>query len=210
METLKEERWLQHVMEQDKLDKWGWVIYRCTYKDDEAWSQFKAEIEDQCRESLRRQDVPELIDTMEWTFIEDRESLDGASKDQLRARFKAWAEEAIKVEQPRATGSALIDIPRYCFFIQIDEEALYSITAENKGAGFVNFVDARWKPWRDREFSEKYEHDWDTFDDIEGCKEENVGWVMLHVSEVMPYFYGEAPFDDAWDLIYLRPPDIVC
>ena len=27
-----------------KHDKWGWVIYRCTYGDDEAWSQFQKQI----------------------------------------------------------------------------------------------------------------------------------------------------------------------
>ena len=24
-----------------KQDKWGWVIYRTTYKDDAAWERFK-------------------------------------------------------------------------------------------------------------------------------------------------------------------------
>ncbi|KAK1764214.1 hypothetical protein QBC33DRAFT_547513 [Phialemonium atrogriseum] len=33
--------WLRRI----KHDKWGWVIYRCTYSDDAAWARFKQMIE---------------------------------------------------------------------------------------------------------------------------------------------------------------------
>jgi len=73
-------------LKNDKHDKWGWVIYRCTYDDDEGWTRFKQFIIQQSRANITESDTPELADSLEWTFVEDRATLDGASKDQLRSR----------------------------------------------------------------------------------------------------------------------------
>jgi hypothetical protein len=63
-------------------------------------------------------------------------------------------------EQPRAKAETernpepTIGIPRYHYFIQVDEEALQSVLAAPEidlhGQGFINFVDSRWKPLGDR------------------------------------------------------------
>jgi hypothetical protein len=132
---------------------------------------------------MQKSDAPEVADKLEWTFVEDRAALDGASRTQLRERFKQWAAQAIFTEQPRAQAQAQEDptfgIPRYDYFIQVDEEALQSVLAAPKndisGKGFVNFVDARWKPLGDR-YSD---NDDEKFDPIDGCTEENVGWIRI-------------------------------
>jgi hypothetical protein len=68
--------WLKN----NKFDKWGWVIYRCTYNDDEGWTRFKQFIIQQSHTHIAECDTPELADSLEWTFVEDRATLDGVSK----------------------------------------------------------------------------------------------------------------------------------
>src|SRR5271170_1181716 len=111
---------IQGSLRKMKHDKWGWVIYRCTYGDNEAWTLFKKIINQHSREIIADGDTPEAGDSLEWTFVEDRGTLDGASREQLRARFKAWAGEAIRTEQPQAENDQTFGIPRYNFFIQVD------------------------------------------------------------------------------------------
>ena len=40
------------------------------------------------QEEMQESDTPEVADKLEWTFAEDRAALDGASRSQLRERFK--------------------------------------------------------------------------------------------------------------------------
>lgn len=106
---------LKESLEAIKHDKWGFVVYRTTYADDEAWACFKKAVDERSRESIAESDAPELTESLEWTFVEDRDALDGASRDQLRARFKTWAAEAVKTENPRATNVApLCSDPYFC------------------------------------------------------------------------------------------------
>ena len=64
-----------------KHERWGWVIYRCTYNDDEAWDRFKDFVDQQSRQFIAESDTPEIADSLEWTFIENRDILDNATKD---------------------------------------------------------------------------------------------------------------------------------
>ena len=129
------------------------MIYRCTYQDDDAWERFKRIVHERSQELIQTSDTPEVADSLEWTLVEDRVPLDGASRSQLRERFNTWAAEAIPIEQLRAeaeierTLEPSFGIPRYVYFVQVDEEALQSVIAAPKpdllGEGFINFVDSR-------------------------------------------------------------------
>lgn len=198
-----------------KHDKWGWVIYRCTYDDDDAWTRFKQSINQQSRETIARSDTPEAGDSLEWTFVEDRGTLDGASRDQLRARFKAWAADAIRTEQPRAEDDRTFGIPRYNFFIQVDQAALRDVVYEAPlppekdvhGQGYVNFVDANWEPLSERLPTGAREVD-ELYEPIDGCREEDVGWMKIALNMVGPYFYeAMTGFPDVWYAFYQRPPE---
>lgn len=100
-----EERQWQNTIAESKLDKWGWVIYRCTYKDNQAWERFKQNIIETSRRGINESDAPELADRLELTFVEDR-TLEDAPMEQLRARFKEWAAHACPKGQPRAKNHA--------------------------------------------------------------------------------------------------------
>jgi len=228
-----------------KHDKWGFVIYRCTYQDDRAWERFKQIFHERTREYLEMSETPEaatsLAESLEWTFVEDRVALDGASKCQLRESFKEWAVRNIATEQPRAQTQAETQedpgptfwIPRYRYFIQVDEEALQSVLAAPKDdfheGGFINFVDSRWKPMGDRpsrscisdnrdiegadedEVAEDEGED-EVFDPIDGCTEENVGWMRLAAATVVGTEFYVGVFDypgGGWYVSYKRPPETV-
>ena len=220
MSWLRPTEKIQDRLRELKHDRWGWVIYRCTYGDDEAWSRFKEIIDQRSRGIIADFGTPEVGDSLEWTFVEDRRTLNGASRDQLRSRFKAWAAKAIRREQPRAENDETFGVPRYNFFIQVDEGALRSVVYEAPqppnmdvdGKGYVNFVDANWKPLikilpakarEVREIDQSYEP-------IDGCREEDVGWMKIGSVMAGPDFYDAMTGSpDVWYDFYERPPETV-
>ena len=64
------------------------------------------------------------------SFVDDRATLDGASKDELRVRFKGWAAEAIVTENPRAEQNRNPDVPRYRYLVQFDGEVSRNVVTE--------------------------------------------------------------------------------
>lgn len=149
---------------------------------------------------------PELANSLEWTFVSDRASLDGASRDQLRDHFRAWAAEAEKAEQSRGTIATDITAQRYGYFIQVDEEALRSVVDGDAnhclGEGQVNIV-------RCGEFDlgpEAREGDREHVEVEDGDE----GWMVIAAHMVGPDFYdsiGQLPQD--WWAFYTPPPRLV-
>lgn len=124
--------------------------------------------------------------------------MEGASKEKLRAHFQSWAEKAVAIENPRfdrARPFSEFNLACYSYFIEVDKEALRSIG--NLGSS-VNFIRANWESDPDSEHC---------YEPVEGCKEEDVGWILLSqsmiVAESTDYF--EAP-EDVWYTYYIRPP----
>jgi hypothetical protein len=198
-------------------DKWGFVIYRCTYQDDQAWDRFKQIVYNRTQQDMAGSDAPEVASSLEWTLVEDP-SLHGASKDQVRARHKQWATQAFTTEQPRAHEYQTFGDPRYRYFIQVDEEALQSVVSapgiDPSGTSFVNFVDSQWKSLSEEFPDEEDEDDEDedeAFDPIEGCTEEDVGWMKIAATMIDASFYDvSAGFAyGAWHEYYQRPPAVV-
>lgn len=83
----------------------------------------------------------------------------------------------------------------------------------------MNFIDAYWKPLNGKylecpdpslkkDFGVKLE---ERFEPIEGCVEENVGWMKLATINVCTEFYVNigGTNDESWYHYYKRPPDIV-
>ncbi|KAK3946799.1 hypothetical protein QBC32DRAFT_356491 [Pseudoneurospora amorphoporcata] len=202
------------------LDKWGWVIYRTTYGNDDAWARFRARVERESRASISRSDAPEIADKLEWTWVEDAAALDGIPRGALRERFRAWvgAEKERMLTARRAEGQEALEfdpaaVPRYAFFVQVDEEALRSVTGEKewdaRGA-HVKFVDAGWRPLAEA-FPDMDENEEDeSYEEIDECREENVGWM-----QISPYMLNADFYDvwcgvvDIWHAFYKRPPKTV-
>lgn len=119
-------------------------------------------------------------------------------------------------------------VPRHVYFFQVDLESLRSIVFEAPQPpdydldleSHINFIDAYWKPLRER--AEVLQHtDQDEIDasetayePIEGCGEENVGWMKVSPETMGSDWYevwlgsigGDASM---WYAFYKRPPEKV-
>ncbi|KAF1949397.1 hypothetical protein CC80DRAFT_429371 [Byssothecium circinans] len=199
------------------VEKWGWVIYRCTYADNTAWTRFRDRVEAISRESIAESDAPEIADRLEWTWVEDPVTLDGASTAALRERFRAWAADEV-ARQPGDYDP--VAIPRFNFFVKVDEEALQSVAgAAPPGMpwprdSFVKFVDASWESSPvnagEGQGQEYDDSEPEIFEPIDGCIEEDVGWIRISPFMIRTDFYDVwCGVSDLWNVWYERPPKIV-
>lgn len=58
--TMEEMHHLDRCIETVGLEKWGWVFYRRTYSDNEAWSRLKQKITREMQEELEDSESPEI------------------------------------------------------------------------------------------------------------------------------------------------------
>lgn len=220
-------------LRQRNIDKWGLVVYRCSYKNDAVWARVKEVIKlrilrsisksNRGREDGEEHSAPANISkTMHWTFVEDQASLDGISTHDLRARFLAQRSEEFSREQPRAQdavpSSLALDTfeseARYNFFIKIDDDVLQQ--AANKGIEecsvddesrlyfiFVNIVNANWTPEQEEEPERNPDTGEDQFAPLEGFTYEHVGWYRAAVNKLDLEFYEDLSAMDLTSMWYI-------
>ncbi|RMY10557.1 hypothetical protein D0867_08356 [Hortaea werneckii] len=93
-----------------------------------------------------------MVDALDWSVQEDP-SLDGATKDEVRRRFKEWVN--LKAEVPNGFDDfkrqfLMRENPRYNYCIHVDSDAMESVTPqppvlggpEGPMPGYVNVVRA--------------------------------------------------------------------
>ena len=108
---LSPESVIQEGLAQWPINKWGWVIYRCTYADDQAWARFRALVESQSHESIAESDAPEIANSLEWTWVEDAATLDGASTASYGSDFALGLQ--MKWQNNQATTNPLYILASY-------------------------------------------------------------------------------------------------
>lgn len=100
----------------------GLVFYRCSYAPevDEKWNDLKRSVERLSESIANESDTPAIAKTMDFVFIEDP-ALEGASIEDLRPRFQAWARKNAPsdVEDPQKIRGS-----RYEYFIRVGDEGL--------------------------------------------------------------------------------------
>ena len=213
---------------------WGLTIFRCTYKDDEAWSQLMKLIREHVYESTEYYGAPDLMESLNLKVFEDPSVLEGASTTLVRKKFLEWR-SGPAVEQeivgtdgyplliPNGSGRTHGTKPRYQFFVQVDEESLYSnISRETKAPleyavirGHVNLIRAEWELPDPKERAKLLQMDAEAEDPLdedeeplEGCKIYDVGWMKANITV---FDVGAQSYlnDTLWDVNYVRPPGIV-
>ncbi|KAJ6183809.1 hypothetical protein N7519_005110 [Penicillium mononematosum] len=223
--TLREKWILSEVilyeLKDRKIEKWGWVFYRTTYKDDEAWDIFKQKVIISVRSIINldpRSELNEAIfEKLKFVFIEDKAKFDGASKEELRAHFQEWVGNSFSAENPHADQKLLYDdepVSKYRFFFEIDEDALRSCSS--KGSGHANFVDGFWSSSRvragdlDLAVRNNPEQLQNQVDAVADCLD--VGWMRMDMAFFMDtHFYAgmSGSVDHMWPFFYECPPAIV-
>jgi hypothetical protein len=116
-------------------EKWGWVIYRCSYAKefDGSWDDLKRRIQRGLRDSIAESDAPGIAETMDFVFVEDP-ALEDASVEELRRRFQAWARDDNTASFEMDDGTQGSRGSRYEFFLKVDGEGLWN--------GYVGLIQA--------------------------------------------------------------------
>lgn len=137
----------------------------------------------------------------------------------LREHFKQWACDDWQREQPRGASSRTLRSPRYNYFIRVDREALNSVDSAPasqdakpwaNNAGWVDFIDATWTSELDDVGSETEEVDMPDldFEPIEGCREEDVGWMKVPAERICTELHSLFDRHQIWNVLYKRPPEV--
>lgn len=195
-------------------DKWGFVIYRCTYDNDDHWATFLNILETNTRRSLDFTGDGDLMDRLDWVIQEDPATLDGADKDEVRRyhsvlspwpeplltthrRFRAWV---------AASGVTSGITTRYAYCIHVDAASLDSIVKgpqpparDIRAKTWVNVIDIQWVP-ADNQGDEDEA-------DVDGCRMYDVGWMKVGVGSLAPRAYAVLE-KIGWEGCYARPPKV--
>ncbi|KAH7316833.1 hypothetical protein B0I35DRAFT_264180 [Stachybotrys elegans] len=200
------ERSIQRLLDAGDINKWGWIVYRTAYQPelDAAWAMLQRLVLENLHESIAESDAPEIADRMDWPFVAGPE-LEGASLDELKRRFRAWA----RADAPRGLGPYEPGISRgsrYDFFVQADEEALRSLVPDPGSthsallsSAHVNLV----RGWVDPRQGEEAT-------DANGEPVDNEDWMKIQLDVISTHYYIELGDDDAWYAYYRAPPDGIC
>lgn len=56
---------------------------------------------------------------------------------------------------------------------------------------------------------ESFEDCIEEFPEIDGCTEENIGWMIVHYQDLVPRLYAELSNPDSLVDMYVKPPDVL-
>jgi len=223
-ETTETER-INDMLNYYGLRKWGFVIYRCTYDNDSAWDRFMQNLNARKDAVLRdTYDDEDLAQHLDWNVQQDP-SLDHATKDEVRDRFKAWVATDARAEMPTSAEyrdrlqGLLYENPRYKYCIHVDAEAMQSVLdgppptkPDLRGVSYVNLIRAEqaWEGWEKESTQSSTTREGDDQRDegepkIEGRTSRNVGWMKVSIEGLVPEVYETLVKDQMWDNFYVRP-----
>lgn len=117
--------------------RWGFRIYRCAHDDDDTWNLYVSNLENELKAGLEATGSDYMLAPYhEWIIVEDREALDGATKGDVRSRFREWSEARSAEQGGPGADHELIGqtrlVARFETCIMVDEECLNSME-KNKG-----------------------------------------------------------------------------
>lgn len=211
---------------------WGFVIYRCDYSDDDLFVRFIAYLREQAERYHQRAKQDRTTGLyLRWTIVEDRERLDGATKDEAtkdeaRERFVVWR-DGLSTERdgPGADHRVTRSLPQFEFCVHVGKDSLESLEAYEKASGqrasasppvFFALVRAMQKleglpeDYDPNEADGDDEYDEDPSNDppaVERSTEHDVGWMYIE-ARYWVTLYEELHGDQAWYILYTRPPAI--
>ncbi|KXJ87458.1 hypothetical protein Micbo1qcDRAFT_215831 [Microdochium bolleyi] len=200
-----------------RVPDWGFVLFRGAYdNNDVEWDTFVHLLKAIVADELRSETLDETLGpTLQWTIIEDRASLEGASNDDVRARFREWVVEETEVP------FLLESIPRFRYCIYVDQAAFSTIRAHQmQGPGTkwtfdlasrLVMVDGTYPHDTDGKGDEAVEVNDDDDDDFD---EADMGWSYIDVCGTDDSLWrtvscGRRPFPDEEPDFRAQPLSVV-
>ncbi|TID00245.1 hypothetical protein CH35J_006536 [Colletotrichum higginsianum] len=127
------------------IHKWGFVVYRCTYDDDELWNRYLAQLKSFCSANLLEKRRAELLEQyLDWVVIDDRATLDNASQPEVRKHFNQWVSEQNVPTLPvtAITNRSPIQLPRFQYCLYVDKQCLDTVIQfQEANDGTALFID---------------------------------------------------------------------
>ncbi|EFE43073.1 hypothetical protein TRV_02200 [Trichophyton verrucosum HKI 0517] len=198
---------------------WGWVVYRTSYSDEEAWQKMLNILHERVEKSLKTYKRMDLLPFHEMIIMDDKARFEGATSHDIRDHFTMWVADTVVPKMITAPSESEIkelrdpykEDPgpewlmgsRYNFCLFVDDICLESmehmttpvvkILAKNFGAR---------KP-EDRHYT--VYSGWEDGETEES--DEDVGWMYTSVVEIVEN-YNMMMETHEWYDEYRRPPNI--
>ncbi|KAL0933647.1 uncharacterized protein CTRU02_210446 [Colletotrichum truncatum] len=195
--------------------KWGFVVYRCTYDDDDLWNRYLAQLKDNCRYHLEKYRVDKLLEQyLDWVVVENRDTLDNASRPTIRQHFQKWvsSQRAVAWEDEHP---GISDLPRFKYCLYVDKKCLDTLEPSQRDvhprfreAGtplVVAIIDRQWTPNRRGKDNPMDEGG---FPPIDGSDRRYVGWRWQNSIYLSMLYSGLWWCDLDDEISYKRPPAI--
>ncbi|KAH7166405.1 hypothetical protein EDB81DRAFT_918820 [Dactylonectria macrodidyma] len=190
-------------MQEIGFQKWGFVIYRCAYADNAQWESYLEFFKASVKQELEALELSSLLwKYLEWTIVEDRQSLDGASKQRVRDEFTHWAIDRARIEPDIA------ETPRFRYCIYIDQKCLDTVdqyetwVATGAEGKLKNVVCAVLD--KDCGLSGRGRRG---FPSVEGCVRSDTGWMYMTI-KCVPDVYNRLSYQALAEADYERPPAV--
>jgi hypothetical protein len=228
LDLLEEDRFRLTVIEDaNRFDGASRQIVREHFKE---WRKRAVREEQGTNEEIEaRREKPELPDhpygtagVKEDSNIRTREDAEGVNLPP----FDAALPEVCQAGSGHGYGQRMV-AARYKSCVQVDEASLQSIVSTEtelleEGEAWVNLIEGDWEPetaaaQREQEKidyarwgldPEVYELEVEVFPEIDGCTEENVGWMKVHYESLIPECYATMMDQNGFNHNYVRPPDM--
>ncbi|EJT81303.1 hypothetical protein GGTG_01286 [Gaeumannomyces tritici R3-111a-1] len=203
----------------------GFVIFRCTYDNDALWDAFIAVVKASaafCLRMRKQQDI--LGPDLECTVVEDREAFNGASKNAVRERFRAWvAARSVERDGEGIYNPDVEELPRFRYCVYVDRACLKAVRVSWSEIRFNYFLcgqivvinaapgDPPIPPDSDEEDEDENDDCDDVYEEVEGSTAKDVGWTYASASllvETYEELHLRGSEWETWEMIYKRPsPD---
>lgn len=207
---------LVDALEKDNHTTWGLIIYRTSYSNNQAWSQFLQKLNEETREEFEEHNGLDVLEQKANTIMDDAAQFDGMSSLDIREHCKKWVADNYAREQGRPPADSIFPYggaPRYRYAVQIDEEVLTTMTRlDFAGDAWVKLIDLEW--FEDRWDRDCWSEDEDEFVEheqerpIEGMTQEDVGWLRMWWLNIAGSRYVDLSDRNFWAVHYRRPPAI--
>ncbi|KAM0398469.1 hypothetical protein ACHAO7_004366 [Fusarium culmorum] len=177
-------------MQATGFNRWGFVIFRTVYTEESQrlWESYIEFLKASVEEYLEAMELSTLLKPLlEWVFIEDRETLDNATKQHVRESFSEWtSQHSVERDGP---GKCLDTVHQY--------ETWADAGAEGDDKQVVCVV-------LDKNCHRKGEGE-GRFPRIEGCSREYTGWQYTSVN-CLAHLYDKLSKQELSGYDYTRPP----
>jgi hypothetical protein len=201
---------LVYHMQQTGFHQWGFVIYRCAYGNDALWERFLAYMEKAVIESLDYSGRKELLKQyIQWTIMENAETMSAASKSDIRKCFTEWAFDRSEERDRRGAEHPLSHkLPRFAYCLYVDQRCLDSLkecedslAAKQPGVEppvVVIVIDTEFNEAKARKGREP---------EIDGFKARFLGWMYMDHGS-LPGLYNSLHGSPLDGMEYKRPPKV--